>query len=66
MGEIQGIARFKIHDGRLEEWKRLTAEAMETVRSKDSGTLQYDFFLSATPIPLTGASGAMVAPTAVK
>ncbi|WP_426573375.1 cyclase family protein [Aquihabitans sp. McL0605] len=27
---------------------------------------QYDFFLSATPIPLTGASGGMVAPTAVK
>ena len=46
MGEIQGVARFKIHDGKLEEWKRLTAEAMETVRSKDSGTLQYDFFLS--------------------
>ena len=27
---------------------------------------QYDFFLSATPIPLTGACGGMVAPTAVK
>jgi quinol monooxygenase YgiN len=42
MAEIQGIARFKIHDGKLEDWKRLVAEAMETVRSKDSGTLQYD------------------------
>ncbi len=46
MGEIQGIARFKIHDGKLEEWKRLVAEAMETIRSKDSGTWQYDIFLS--------------------
>ena len=46
MGEIQGIARFKIHEGKLEEWKRLVAGAMETVRSKDSGTLQYDLFLS--------------------
>jgi quinol monooxygenase YgiN len=46
MGEIQSIARFKIHDGKLEEWKRLDAEAMESVRSKDSGTLQYDLFLS--------------------
>lgn len=46
MGEIQGIARFKIHEGKLEEWKRLVAEAMEIVRSKDSGTLQYDIFLS--------------------
>lgn len=27
---------------------------------------QYDFLLCATPIPLTGASGGMVAPTAVK
>lgn len=27
---------------------------------------QYDFFLAATPIPLTGASGGLVAPTAVK
>jgi quinol monooxygenase YgiN len=46
MGEIQGIARFTIHEGKLEEWKRLVAETMETVRSKDSGTLQYDLFLS--------------------
>jgi quinol monooxygenase YgiN len=46
MDEIQSIARFKIHDGTLEDWKRLVAEAMETVRSKDSGTLQYDLFLS--------------------
>jgi quinol monooxygenase YgiN len=46
MAEIQGIARFKIHDGKHEDWKRLVAEAMETVRSKDSGTLQYDLFLS--------------------
>lgn len=46
MAEIQSIARFKIHDGKLEDWKRLIAEAMETIRSKDSGTLQYDLFLS--------------------
>jgi quinol monooxygenase YgiN len=46
MHEIQSIARFKIHDGKLEDWKRLVAEAMQTVRSRDSGTLQYDLFLS--------------------
>lgn len=46
MAEIQGIGRCKIHDGKLEDWKRLVAEAMETARSKDSGTLQYDLFLS--------------------
>ena len=27
---------------------------------------QFDFLLTATPIPLTGASGGMVAPTAIK
>lgn len=46
MGEIQGIARFKIRDGKLEEFKHLQAQCMEIVRSKDSGTLQYDLFLS--------------------
>ena len=41
MSELQGIARFKIHDGKVEEFKRLSAQAMEIVRTKDTGTLQY-------------------------
>jgi hypothetical protein len=39
VSELQGIARFKFHEGKLEEFKRLSAQAMET---KDTGTLQYD------------------------
>src|ERR671931_1734094 len=46
MEEIKGIARVKFHPGKLEEWKRLSEEAMEIVRTKDSGTLQYEIFLN--------------------
>ena len=46
MDELLGIARFRFHEGKLEEFKRLSAEAMEIVRSKESGTLQYDTFLN--------------------
>lgn len=46
MDEIKGIARFKFHPGSLEEWKRLTKEAMEIARTRDSGTLQYEIFLN--------------------
>lgn len=38
MDEIKGIARVKFLPGRQEEWKRLTAEAMEIVRTKDAGS----------------------------
>jgi hypothetical protein len=38
--EIKGIARVKFHHGKVEEWKRLTEEALEIVRTKDRGTLQ--------------------------
>ena len=40
MSELQGIARFKFHKGKVEEFKRLSAQAMEIARTKDSGTLQ--------------------------
>lgn len=42
MRELQGIGRFKFQEGKLEEFKRLSAQAMEIVRAKDSGTLQYE------------------------
>ena len=44
MSELLGIARFKMHEGRLEEFKRLSAQCMEIVRAKDTGTLQYDVY----------------------
>ena len=47
MGELQGIGRFKFHEvGKLEEFKRLSAQAMEIVRTMDTGTLQYEIYFS--------------------
>ena len=47
MSELQGIGRFKFHEaGKLEEFERLSAQAMEIVRAKDTGTLQYEMYFS--------------------
>ena len=47
MGELLGIARFRFHEGRVAEYKRLSEQAMEIVRSKEPGTLQYEIFFNA-------------------
>lgn len=47
MNEIQGIARLMIHVGKLEEFKRLAAKCMERARTRERGTLRYDWFFSA-------------------
>jgi quinol monooxygenase YgiN len=44
--ELQGIARFMIHEGKLEEFRRLSARCIEIVRSKDTGTLQYEIYFN--------------------
>lgn len=46
MNEIQGIARLKIHDGKLEEFKRVSSQCMEVARTKDTGTLQYELYFN--------------------
>ncbi len=46
MRELLGIARFKFNEGKLEEFKRLSAQAMEIVRTKEPGTLQYDTYFN--------------------
>src|SRR4051794_8669238 len=46
VSELQGIARFKFHEGKLEEFKRLSAQCMEIVRAKDTGTLQYEIYFN--------------------
>jgi quinol monooxygenase YgiN len=46
VSELQGIARVRFHEGKVEEFKRLSAQAMEIARTKDSGTLQYDISLN--------------------
>ena len=46
MGELQGIVRFTFHADTVREFKRLSAECLEIVRSKDEGTLQYDTYFN--------------------
>jgi quinol monooxygenase YgiN len=46
VSELQGIARYKFHEGKLEDFKRLNAQCMEIVRTKDTGTLQYEIYLN--------------------
>jgi quinol monooxygenase YgiN len=46
VSELQGIARFEFHEGKLEEFKRLSAQCMEIVRAKDTGTLQYEIYFN--------------------
>jgi len=44
--ELQGIVRFRFHDGHVEAFKRLSHECMEIVRAQEPGTLQYDTFFN--------------------
>ena len=46
MSELQGIARFTFHEGKVEEFKRLSAQCMEIVPAKDTGTLQYEIYFN--------------------
>lgn len=43
--QLIGVARFTFHDGKAEEFERLSAQCMQIVRAKDTGTLQYDVYL---------------------
>jgi quinol monooxygenase YgiN len=40
--ELLGIARFMFHEGKVDDFERLSEQCMEIVRTKDNGTLQYD------------------------
>jgi quinol monooxygenase YgiN len=46
VSELQGIARFRFHEGKVEEYKRLSAQCMEIVRARDTGTLQYEIYFT--------------------
>ena len=46
MIELMGIARFKFNEGKLDEFKRLSAQAMEIVQTEEPGTLQYDTYIN--------------------
>jgi quinol monooxygenase YgiN len=46
VSELQGIARFRFREGKLEEFRRLSARAMEIARTRDTGTLQYEIYFN--------------------
>jgi quinol monooxygenase YgiN len=46
VSELHGIARFKFYEGKVKEFERLSAQCMEIVRTKDTGTLQYDIYFN--------------------
>ena len=46
MSELLGIARFRFHEGRREEYLRLSDRATELVLANEPGTLQYDLYLN--------------------
>ena len=46
LSEIKGVARLKFHEGKVEEFRRLSAQAMDIVRAKDTGTLQYEIYFN--------------------
>ena len=45
-GPKAATARIKFHEGKVEEFKLLSAQAMEIARTKDTGTLQYDIYFN--------------------
>jgi len=46
LSELLGIARFRFHEGRREEYLRLSDQATELVLANEPGTLQYDLYLN--------------------
>ena len=44
--ELQAIVRFRFHEGDVEAFKSLSAHCMDIVRTKDTGTLQYDTYFN--------------------
>lgn len=47
MSELVGIARFRFHPGKVEEYKRLSEQAMAVVRAKEPGTIEYSIYFNA-------------------
>lgn len=43
---MKGLARIKIHAGKLDEFKRIAERCLEIVRTRDTETLQYELFFN--------------------
>jgi len=46
MSKIQARAKVKIQSGMLEEYQRQVNEYIKQIREKDSGTLQFDWYIN--------------------
>jgi quinol monooxygenase YgiN len=46
MSELLGIARFRFHEGKRDEYLRLSDQATELVRANEPGTLKYDLYMN--------------------
>lgn len=46
MKNIQATARFQIHNGKFDEFKRVADQCIAVSKEKDPGTLQYDWFFN--------------------
>lgn len=46
MSELHGIVRFTFHDGKFDEFMRLSEQCADIVRTQDTGTLQYDVYVN--------------------
>ena len=46
MKKLHFVARLKIHDGQLENFKKIAKACIACVVEKDQGTLQYSWFLN--------------------
>lgn len=44
MSNLQITARFKIHNGKLEEFRKVADQCLYVVKEKDNQTLQYDWY----------------------
>ena len=61
MSELQCVARLKIHDGKLDEFKRLAAKCAELVRTKDTGLCSTSCTSTATTPSVLSLSGTALA-----
>ena len=46
MSKIQTSAKMKIPSGMLEEYKQQVTEYIRQIKEKDTGTLQFDWFIN--------------------
>ncbi len=46
MNKLHVSARMKIREGKLEGFKKQAAECIRQTKEKDTGTIQYDWFIS--------------------